>query len=495
MIMNTQFPKRSSKNNAIYMFWASLFWITYGEMAIADFLLLQNVQVIDARGLQPSSPKDILIKDGIIVEVGVRLPHHNGEVLDLAGNFVVPGLIDAHTHLSYGPGSALDAPESIEGLWSTTWGKHVNHYLSAYLASGVTTVLDAGSQSFVVSKIQAMIDERVAAPRYLYLGPFLRSSGGYPNTAFDEVKTEAELHTFFDHLESIGAAGAKIPLETGFSPTGSLPVHSDAMLLMIQEEAKKRGLPLYFHATQEDQLLRAVEHGAHGLMHPIIGPGPDRDADLNTAFAKAVADAGVFQVSTLSITDSHLTRFRANRLDDPLLTLVVPTDELDAARNLESYEDSRDALYRGDLSWIPKFIRIWIADAAFTEDSLTEALARSQRAVLKMHEEGVPIVMGSDTSFHPAAGIFLFHGAGSIGELELLVDAGLTPHEAIVAATINGAQMLKIDDQVGTVEIGKIADLVVLEENPLVDISAMRHLQWVIRAGEARTPAQWMKGK
>ena len=131
-----------------------------------------------------------------------------------------------------------------------------------------------------------------------------------------------------------------------------------------------------------------------------------------------------------------------------------------------------------------------LAPMALNEAMVRQKLASTGEALRKMHGAGVPIVMGSDSGNWPVIP-YQFHGFSSIREMELIVQAGLTPEQALVAATRTPARLLRLP--VGTIQVGKMADLVVVDGDPLADISALRHVRYTVRAGEIRTPAQWME--
>jgi imidazolonepropionase-like amidohydrolase len=139
----------------------------------------------------------------------------------------------------------------------------------------------------------------------------------------------------------------------------------------------------------------------------------------------------------------------------------------------------------------PRAIRV--RDGVITEiaDTLQLDSARCLRAVKRLADAGVPIVAGTDSGGAP---VFpnSFHGPTTLAELEIVADLGFTPSEVIQTATRLPAEMLGIADRVGTVEVGKVADLIVLAEDPLADIGAFRTLQWTIAGGHARRPQAWM---
>ncbi len=109
-----------------------------------------------------------------------------------------------------------------------------------------------------------------------------------------------------------------------------------------------------------------------------------------------------------------------------------------------------------------------------------------------LHEAGVPIVAGSDT---PASltSICQFHGPGLLHEIALLHQAGLSPMEALQAATITPAEMLGLDGEIGSVETGKRANLMIVRDDPLEDISNLTSVLWTVQNGIARTPQEWMQ--
>ncbi len=106
---------------------------------------------------------------------------------------------------------------------------------------------------------------------------------------------------------------------------------------------------------------------------------------------------------------------------------------------------------------------------------------------------GIPVVMGSDAGAWPLVPS-CFHGYSTIREMELLAKAGLDPRTIIEASTRRTAEMLGLQDEIGAVEVGRRADMVVLDGDPLADISAFRSIRWTIKNGEARTPSEWMEG-
>ena len=125
--------------------------------------------------------------------------------------------------------------------------------------------------------------------------------------------------------------------------------------------------------------------------------------------------------------------------------------------------------------------------------TLDEGLRYSQRNVKRLSDAGIPVVAATDSPSPWDGSSTHFHGPGMLRELELLVEAGIAPMAALIAATRTPAEMLGLANEIGTIEPGKRADLLIVDGDPLEDIRALRRIRWVIRDGELRTPAGWMQ--
>jgi hypothetical protein len=258
------------------------------------------------------------------------------------------------------------------------------------------------------------------------------------------------------------------------------------------------------HSTCEEDLTTALDLGVHALAHTLIL----RDEKLSDNFIRRMMQTHTYQMSTLSTMDASLTEFEPDRLEEPLLDVVVPEDELRFARDRPKRALARAMLF-GYLTPAPPAIdspvvkffgkqpRLaillfgGIMKLLHNERVQKKVLEASKDAIHRIHNAGVPIVLGSDAACTPSA-IYDFHGFLTLRELELLGEAGLTPQESLKAATITPARMLGLADEIGTLEVGKRADLVIVREDPLADLRAMRTVQWSVKDGVARTPGEWM---
>jgi imidazolonepropionase-like amidohydrolase len=189
--------------------------------------------------------------------------------------------------------------------------------------------------------------------------------------------------------------------------------------------------------------------------------------------------------------DAATTGTHPERLDDPLVRLTVPPAEMATARNPEADRFAARAAIGYGPRWIPQSLTGLIARAVWNERMILDTLGRTQNIIRRLHDAGVPIVVGTDTPGTPYFQ-YNFHGPTVLREIELVAAAGLSPEEALAAATRIPAEMVGLGEELGTVEIGKKADMVILDGDPLEDLSALRSIRWTIKEGVARSPEGWM---
>jgi imidazolonepropionase-like amidohydrolase len=457
------------------------------DISAKESLLLKNVRLIDVTKAKIQEGVSILILNGRIARIGKNISMQGVPQLDVHGNYVLPGLIDSHVHLMWGPGAYLNRPEILDSkTWESTWGKSISHYLKAYLACGVTTVIDASAPVFVIQKIRKLLDKGKPGPRFLSLGEMFAPPKGYGASAINKpVTTPQEVETKLNAMQSLDVIGIKVPIERGANSFSDWPIHSPEILKAIKFGAEQRNLPIYIHAYGEKDLNTALDIGVHTLMH-----ANDRKV-LSETFIERLAHINTYQCTTLSVGYNHLTIYNLDRLNDPLLELVVPENELSIAKDPIAGENANKAMLSKRASWIPKMLQGLFINLFFDDEKRMELLQNSQKNINALNKAGVTIVMGSDT-VNADFELYSFHGYSSIQEMQLLGEAGLSPKEVIKTATINPAKMTGLDRELGTIEAGKCADLIVLKDNPLNDLKAFKTIQWTIKDGVAKSPKEWM---
>ncbi|HKE10219.1 MAG TPA: amidohydrolase family protein [Myxococcota bacterium] len=443
-------------------------------------LLIHDVRLIDGTGSAPRSHTSILIHNGVIAEIGSGLAAPGVPALEAHGATALPGLIDAHVHLGVVPGSGQrnDAPDLERRLRQ--------QHLRSYLACGVTTVLDTGIAAETAREIQTWLAGGAPGPRFLTLGPGFTTPGGYLSELGGTVSTPAEVEAHFAVMESVGAVGAKVLIEPGFGPQPVWPILPPPIRDAIVRGAAKRKLPIYVHANREPDKAIALDMGARVIVHTGY-----YDSQPSDAFLKRMAASGAYLMTTFSIMDADLIRFHPERLEDPLLRLTVPALELATAKDPEAGKFLSRAEIKMSSPGMPALLQDALAWWFLAESKVVQRLQSSQQAARRFADAGVPIIVGSDSGNWPIVP-YQFHGPTTLREIELLGQAGFAPMDVIASATRTPATMLGLEQEIGTVTVGKRADLVIVRDDPLQDLRALRTVQWTIKDGVARSPSEWM---
>lgn len=420
-------------------------------------IVVRNVTLIDGTGAPARRGTSLLLENGTVTAVGPRVrPPAGSQVIDGAGKFAIPGLIDTHVH--------LDAPMVFQ-LTPEERAEILGHNARAFLYNGVTTVLNLSSDAEWIWKQRA--DQRAGrllAPRIYAMGRSFTPEGGWGSrhggalTSVEAVRAQAREYV------ANGTDGFKVMIEDGLGGSGTYTVMPDAMLEALAEEAAASRVPLYVHAINLVEYRKALSLNPRAIVHGLEDPIPEGDPLLEQIRSK-----GTFVVPTISLFDAF-TSFDGHpeRFDDPILQASVPAFLLANMRR-------------------PQFMAV--ERTRFREVARMDVYPWARRAIptfcantRKMRAAGITLAVGTDAG-GPVG--YNFQGYNTPREVELLVECGLSPMEALVAATRTGAEMIGIQQQLGTLEPGKMADLLILSADPLADIRNIRRIETVIQGGIA----------
>lgn len=388
---------------------------------------LRQVRVIDGLGgvLERAT---VLIEDGLIAMVGTesRVSVPKGAVkVDGRGLSVIPGLIDCHVHLCLG-GDA-DVVRTIRDEDPGLTLLKAARFARLTLEAGFTTVRDLGARDHSIFALQQAIEQGLTpGPRILAAGLAICMTGGHARFIGRQADGPAEvIHAVREQLAA-GAGVIKFIASGGVLTPGTAPDHPQMTpeeLAAGMAEARRAGRRIAAHAHGAEGMKNAIRAGAHSIEHATL---MDEDA------AALMAQHGVFMVPTLSALATTATCGPA---------CGVPETAVSKARAMR---------------------------------------ARHEASFKKARQSHIPIALGTD-----AGTPFNYHGENA-QELPRMVGLGMSSMEAIMAATSAAAELLGIERKVGTVEAGKVADLILVEGNPLTRIDLLQdkaRIAGVMQAG------------
>ena len=396
-------------------------------------IALTGARLIDGTGRAPVEQATLLVTDGRIEAAGsketVSIPPGATRV-DLSGKTIIPGLVNAHAHVNADEASGRPVREQLTAQ------------LRLYADYGVTTVVVLGSAAADVKDAVALRDEQgqggIGRARLYVAAPSIRAASS-EDEARQAVNRSADMHVDIIKIHINGNANDMTPAVYG----------------ALIDQAHKRGLRVAAHLFYANDARGLLNAGVDVLAHSV------RDADIDAQMLAELKRRNVGYIPTLT-RDLSVFVYETTPafFSDPFFLRHAS----DYAADMKRLSDpALQARTRRDRQ----------------AQAIKKALEQASRNVKILTDAGASIAMGTDSG----AGDGRWQGYFEHVELELMVKAGLTPMQALVAATGGAARVMKLDGELGTLQPGKRADLVVLRANPLSDIKNTRQLDAVWIAG------------
>ncbi|MEJ2585551.1 MAG: amidohydrolase family protein [Robiginitalea sp.] len=441
--------------------------------ATPEFTVLKGATAYDGNGAVIKNSV-VIIRGGKIEAIGdssLDVPE-NSEEIDLSGKFLTPGVVDAHVHFGQtgffdGRPDALDIRDTIDyAVLQSRLQKNPDRYYEAYLRSGVTAVYDVGGYPWSIS-FQTSAENNLNAPHVAAAGPLLTP---VPDENLLPVNTPGQKQLLnlsspefgrqvVRQNSSLGSTGIKI-----WQINLEDPVFMDGLRAVVDEVARKEN-KLLVHATDLDQAKEALRLGAKILVHSVD------DLPVDEEFIALAKQAGATYCPTLIVMRGYLDAYKSLGGE---FVLRDPNNVVDAETKNLIQSAGRFFKYLPNPEGYEALLANYETAVNRREETMAENLKR-------VYQAGIPIAVSTDAG-NPGT----LHGISVFDEMEAMQRAGIPSPDILVMATRNGARTMGREDDFGTLEKGKMADLIILQEDPATDISNMRSITHVMRGGLLR---------
>lgn len=444
--------------------------------SLAQDVRIEHVTVLSAERAEPARDTTVSIHNGRIAATAA------GTVIDGHGLYLVPGLIDSHVHLASIPGMTDEQGQAHPDIARAAREQMPKSFLYA----GFTTLIDLNADPDVMARWKS----HDAVPDTYFCGGAVLKDG-YPMnftpkparyTLFPYMITDDERSAVaaVKHMKADGARCLKAFIERGFGEDTNLPVPSLSTLRALVRAAHAAGMPVFMHANGAWAQSVALDAGAdiiaHGMWH--WEPRPRTDTVLGSReqgiLDRVVATRTGYQ-PTMQVLYGERDLFDPSFLTDPKLARVLP------ASLIAWYGTKEGQWFRDELA-SPGLATSTQADSVFRP-----WFARVRSATRYLVGRHARLLFGTDT---PSAPTYANPpGLNAWLEMRNLVDVGMTPKEIFAAATLGNARAVMLDKDVGTVQLGKRANLLLLREDPTQTVDAYQTIVKVVLGGRVLDPS------
>ena len=414
-------------------------------------VLYKNFTLIDGNGGTPVVGTDMLVENGRITKLGKNLKAAGATVIDLQGKTIIPALTSAHVHIGTLKGNVTNAENYTK--------ENIIRQLKKYADYGVLNVLSMGTDRPVLFENNFYDEAKKGIPggaRMLSAGYGFGVHNGAPpfGPGMDMIYRPSTVEEVEDHvaeLSELKVAAIKIWVDDFGS---KIPKMEPAIYKKIISEAHKYDIKVVSHAYYLSDARRLVADGIDVIGHSI------RDSLMDDNLLKQMKLKNVVYIPTLTLDKySYAYAGSPEWIDDDFFKKSLEPGVLDMLTS---------AKYKTDQKNSPSYKRN------------NHAFETALKNLKKVYDAGILVALGTDSGANPVR----TQGFSEHLELELMVQAGLTPLQALTVATKNASKALKLDKDLGTLQTGKSADFIVLGADPSLDIKNTRKIEGVYRGGE-----------
>lgn len=419
-------------------------------------LIITNVNLIDGTGSPIQQGVNVYIKDRLISKIDVGKVGEADNLVDGTDKYLIPGLFDCHVHTS---NYEKDFPRFM-------------HY-------GVTSVFVTGgdhcTNEYYAEMRKRGQQDSIPAPRVFHTSQHFTMEGRHPVRTYKSpnwvdgktvflLKDTLQIEQLVEEVSKYPIVGIKLTIEDGPHPpwVERMP---QAFINKVQKEASRRSTEVFVHVSDNIELEMALNAGIQNFVH---WTGIDIDFERDTALVQKIYEVRPSWITTLMI-------------DKGFLYPLFP-EWIEAIRR-ENVFDEEDLAKASDSSYIARSQdNIAFLKSYLQKDELTlRDIAKFQvRDIQELAFNGINFALGTDI------GTFVLPGYSLHEEMELFQLGGIEPIDIIKMATLNAADMMHAQDSLGSIEIGKLADMVLLDHNPLEDVKNTTTINTIYKGGRAQ---------
>ena len=417
-------------------------------------LVIYNVNLIDGVSDQIQVGKNVYIKGNSIHSISSDEPALNEKIIDGSGKYLIPGLFDCHIHTT---DYKSDFPKFM-------------HY-------GVTSVFITGGSICTNENYQRMREmgeqDSLPSPRVFHTSQHFSMEGRHPSKTYPSndwkdgetiffLKDTVQIKQLVEQVAQYPIVGIKLTIEDGPAPpfVDRIP---QSFINKTVDEASKHGLEVFAHVSDNEELRMAIEGGVQNLVH-YTGVNVDFNDPSHLSLLNKLIARNPSWITTLMIDKSFIYPIYPEWFNNKYL--------------LPEYVELQNSISPGLVKRAESYLDILKEDYGVSESSVEAFFKPQAEDINELSEMGFNMVLGTDTG-----NTFIFPGYGLHEEMELLEMGGLKPMDILKMGTINAAKMLKVSEKLGSIEEGKLADMILLDQNPLDSIKNTLTINTIIKNG------------
>ncbi len=452
---------------------------------------IQNVTVADVIHKKMIPSQTVIITNGIITAVKpgkqVKIPK-NATIINGEGKYLIPGMTDSHIHFFQSGGiytrpDALDLRKHVPYEQEIKWGhQNMENFLQYYLKTGITSVIDPGA-TYNFLLLRDSLKKKQNLPSVYMSGPLITT---YEPEVFKNLDKDEPFKLALTAEEARKYVQEQLPYRPDFIKIWYIVSGAndqekrekakklEPVIKATIEEAHKNNLKVAVHATERFTAETAVLNGANYLVHDI------EDEVVPDDFVKLLQSKKIILCPTLTVSDNYYDTYGQKK--------HYSTYELETSnpKSIGSMYDLKHLESTPDSTWIKKYKTRFNSPQIKSYVSKVDSIRKIN--LKKLTDGGVTIAAGTD-----AGNIGTQHASSFIEELKAMKESGMNNWQILESATINPAKILNKDSQYGSIEKGKVADLVLLTANPIENLDHLTQIDTVFKNGIPLNPNTILK--